>query len=743
VQLSATIGLIDRPYDPAQGDVLIGGVSIKKPNIGTLRQHIGIITQEPVLFSTISIAHRLSTVRNCNEIYVGRKGAVSESSTYDGLVMSGGEYAAMVRAQELHRTVRIAEQGAEDDDEEYAIDLKATTTRQTVDSAKNASVSGSVDPDGSKLKQIDKAGDFYLLWSLIYKFRGSIKAAIPGTIFSIINGAVLPCFTLVYSRLIISLSDIDREQMKSDATRYACLFLIFAVTDLFAMFGRAGLWHIAGESLTRRIRYETFKKYLSFEARYYDDEENGTGKLTARLAIEAEDVNKVVGTVLGTFVSTLSTVTTALVIAFTNSWQLMPIVLCCWPIQAVAQFLQARSVWGSAFQTKRAYERSGQAAAESIRNIRTVATLCREETFIKSFNEHNSGPHSGNLKGAITTSIGFGFSQACNILVNALLFYSGCRFIINEWISMSKMTGVLFAAVFSSMAIGLLVQFSPMISKGAVASRGIYKTLNRKSLIDSLDSSGNSPEKFEGNVEFKDVKFSYPLRPDTKVLKGISLEALTGKSVALVGASGFGKSKSILLAQRLYDASLGSISVEGISVRDWSITSLRDHMAIVGQEPILFNYTIGENIAYGKPGATQLEIEEAAKEANIYNFVRNLPDGFNTNVGQKGGRLSGGQKQRVAIARALVRKPKLLLLDEATAALDSRSEKVVQRVLDKDAKERTTLTVAHCLSTIQDSDMIIVFKAGRIVERGTHDELLAQKGHYSLLVQQQSLQVTH
>ncbi|KAJ2809849.1 hypothetical protein H4S07_003023, partial [Coemansia furcata] len=290
------------------------------------------------------------------------------------------------------------------------------------------------------------------------------------------------------------------------------------------------------------------------------------------------------------------------------------------------------------------------------------------------------------------------------------------------------------------MAIGLLAQFSPMISKGAVASRGIYKTLNRKSLIDNMDASGSSPEKFEGNVEFKDVKFSYPLRPDTKILKGISFEALTGKSVALVGASGSGKSTSILLAQRLYDASSGSVSVEGISVRDWSITSLRDHMAIVGQEPILFNYTIGENIAYGKHDATQQEIEEAAKEANIYNFVRNLPDGFNTNVGQKGGRLSGGQKQRVAIARALVRKPKLLLLDEATAALDSRSEKVVQRVLDKAAKERTTLTVAHRLSTIQDSDMIIVFKAGRIVERGTHDELLAQKGHYSLLVQQQSLQ---
>ncbi|PIA15930.1 P-loop containing nucleoside triphosphate hydrolase protein [Coemansia reversa NRRL 1564] len=221
------------------------------------------------------------------------------------------------------------------------------------------------------------------------------------------------------------------------------------------------------------------------------------------------------------------------------------------------------------------------------------------------------------------------------------------------------------------------------------------------------------------------------------------IDGLVGKSVALVGASGSGKTSLIRLAQRLYDVNSGSVSVEGLDVRDWNIMALRNNMALVSQEPVLFNYTIAENIEYGKPGATQQEIEEAAKEANIYNFVHNLPDGFNTSVGQIGGRLSGGQKQRVAIARALVRKPKLLLLDEATAALDSRSEKIVQKVLDKAAKERTTLTIAHRLNTIQDCDLIVVFKKGRIVERGTHDELLARKGAYHLLVQQQSLQVTH
>ncbi|KAI9506179.1 P-loop containing nucleoside triphosphate hydrolase protein [Coemansia spiralis] len=824
---STTIGLIERFYDPASGDVLIDGINIKDYNIGSLRHRFGIVTQEPVLFSTsiiqnikwgaidpennpptdeeiieaakaanahqfisqlpngyntlvgeggallsggqkqriaiaraivrnpdvllldeatsaldsaserlvqdaldklsadrttISIAHRLSTIRNCDQIYVVRDGLISENGTHDELVHRGGEYAAMVHAQELRQSVRIAEQGSADDGEEdvdeliakelkeQALDLKATTTRQTIDSSKCSSTDASTSAKtGKRPKSLEQSSDFYLLWRLLNQYRGSMRAAIPGTILSIINGAVMPCFALVYSRLIISLSYPDRKKMKHDATMYACLFLIFSITDLLAMFGRAGLFHIAGESLTRKIRYELFRKYLSFEAGYYDDENNGIGMLTARLAADAENVNKVVGTVLSTFVSTMATVITAIAIAFTYDWRLA--------LLGFAQFMQART---------KAYERSGQAAAESIRNIKTVVTLRREETFIKSFNEHNRGPHKGNLKGALTTT--------CNLFINSLLFYAGSQF----------MTNVMMATTFSSMAIGMLAQFSTMVAKGAVASRGIYMTLDRESPINGMDTEGQVSEKFEGNVKFADVTFSYPIRPDTKILKGISFDALVGKSVALVGASGSGKSTSILLAQRLYDVRSGSVCVEDIDVRDWSVTALRDSIAIVGQEPVLFNYTIGENIAYGKPGATQQDIEEAAKEANIYNFVINLPDGFNTSVGQKGGKLSGGQKQRVAIARALVRKPKLLLLDEATAALDSRSEKVVQRVLDKAAKERTTLTVAHRLSTIQNCDMIVVFKGGRIVERGTHDELLANKGgHYSLLVQQQSLQVMH
>ncbi|KAJ2542755.1 hypothetical protein GGH12_002614 [Coemansia sp. RSA 1822] len=860
---STTIGLIERFYDPAEGDVVIDGVNIKDYNIGSLRHRIGIVTQEPVLFSTsimqnikwgaidpennpptdeevieaakaanahmfisqlpdgynamvgeggallsggqkqriaiaraiirnpdvllldeatsaldtaserlvqdaldklsvdrttISIAHRLSTIRNCDQIYVVREGIVSENGTHDELVKLSGEYAAMVQAQELRQAVRnkLENDSADTSDgdegdvneliakelKEQALDLKATT-QQTTNSGKYSSSGGTGIASGKKPKSLEESSDMYLMLRLLRQYRGSMKAAIPGTFLALIDGAAMPCFALVFARALVVLSSNDINEIKRKTDLYANLFLVFSFVGGLAMFGRIGLFHIAGENTTRQIRHDLFVKFMTFESGYYDDEAHGTGALTSRLATDAEDFNKIIGSVVSTFVSTFSTIVTALAIAFVYDWHIALLMMACWPIQCYSQYWQARATWGSSIRLRAAYEKSGQSAAETIRNIRTVATLRREETFIRIFDEMNDVPHAGNMRSSLFSSIGFGFAMACNMFVNALVFFAGCRFIINGWIDVQQLMNSLMATMFASMAIGMLAQVLPMLSKGAVASRGIFETLDRESAINGIDSTGSEAKSFEGNVTFDNIKFSYPIRPDTKILKGISFEAIMGKSVALVGASGSGKSTSILLTQRLYDANSGTVSVEGLGVRDWNIMALRNNMAIVGQEPILFNYTIAENIAYGKPDATQQEIEEAAKEANIYNFVRNLPDGFNTTVGQKGGRLSGGQKQRVAIARALVRKPKLLLLDEATAALDSRSEKVVQKVLDKASKERTTLTVAHRLSTIQDCDLIVVFKNGRIVERGTHDELLALKSTYHLLVEQQSLQVTH
>jgi ABC-type multidrug transport system fused ATPase/permease subunit len=217
------------------------------------------------------------------------------------------------------------------------------------------------------------------------------------------------------------------------------------------------------------------------------------------------------------------------------------------------------------------------------------------------------------------------------------------------------------------------------------------------------------------------------------------MDVLSNKSTALVGSSGSGKSTVISLLLRYYHANSGGIYMENVDIQQWNLDYLRDNISLVGQEPVLFDLTIGENIAYAKEGATQDEIETAAKQANIHNFIDSLPDKYDTRVGEKGTQLSGGQKQRIAIARALIRNPKLLLLDEATSALDSESEKVVQNALDKAAKGRTTLTIAHRLSTIQNSDLILVCKKGKIVEYGKHLDLISKKGLYFELVNKQTL----
>ncbi|KAJ2361155.1 hypothetical protein IW150_007315, partial [Coemansia sp. RSA 2607] len=286
---------------------------------------------------------------------------------------------------------------------------------------------------------------------------------------------------------------------------------------------------------------------------------------------------------------------------------------------------------------------------------------------------------------------------------------------------------------------------SSVLTKALVAADRILATLESAPVIDAQRADGVlvATDDVTGHVALDAVRFAYPTRRRAAILRGVSLEARPGMTVALVGPSGSGKSTILGLVQRLYDTDAGNVSVEHTDVRAWNPGALRSSLALVGQEPVLFDYTIGENIAYGRPSATQHEIEEAAQLANIHKFITDLPDGYATRIGQTGGLLSGGQRQRIAIARALVRRPKILLLDEASSALDSQSERLVQQALDRAAEGRTTITIAHRLSTVQNADLIVVFRQGRVVEQGTHEQLLALGGLYSALCEQQALDVTH
>ena len=241
--------------------------------------------------------------------------------------------------------------------------------------------------------------------------------------------------------------------------------------------------------------------------------------------------------------------------------------------------------------------------------------------------------------------------------------------------------------------------------------------------LDENQASGEL-KGLQGKVSFRDVHFSYPSRPDVKVLKGVSFEAQPGEQIALVGPSGAGKSTLVSLILRFYDATSGEICYDGQECNNYGLSELRNQMAVVPQDVFLFGGSIRENIAYGKPGATEDEILDAARKANAWEFIEKFPDGLDTLVGERGVQLSGGQRQRVAIARAVLKNPRILILDEATSALDSESERLVQDALDKLMAGRTSLVIAHRLATVRKADRILVIDDGRVVESGPHDELL-------------------
>jgi ATP-binding cassette subfamily B (MDR/TAP) protein 1 len=291
-------------------------------------------------------------------------------------------------------------------------------------------------------------------------------------------------------------------------------------------------------------------------------------------------------------------------------------------------------------------------------------------------------------------------------------------------------------------ALGNAAPHFKSFSEGRAAAYSIFELINLVPPIDADDTSGRTLDKVEGNLELRNIDFAYPSRTEAPIFQNFSLRIPAGKTVALVGSSGSGKSTVIALLERFYDPLAGEVLIDSVNIKEFQLKWLRRQIGLVSQEPALFATTIKENILYGKDGATADEVVDAAKSANAYNFIMQLPQGFDTQVGERGVQMSGGQKQRIAIARAMLKKPPVLLLDEATSALDAESEKVVQQALERAAVGRTTVVVAHRLSTIRTADIIAVVQSGKVLEMGSHDELLArgETGAYAALIQLQEAQ---
>ncbi|XP_040449725.1 ATP-binding cassette sub-family B member 5 isoform X1 [Falco naumanni] len=714
--------------------------------------------------TTIVIAHRLSTIRTADTIAGFEKGIVVEQGTHSELMLQKGVYYSLVMQQGCSNNVQddgtsedSEDTGGEEYEENYRNDLVEELTLQ--DSFEESVIPGrgSIRRRSSrykskrrsskkkssgkkKKKELEEENLPVVPYSRILALnKPEWLYVLLGVIAAAVSGGVHPAFAVIFGKIIGAFQETDPEKRSKNTLVLSLMFLLLGVITLAAYIIQGFMFGKAGEMLTMRLRSLSFRALLQQEVGWYDDQKNAVGVLLTRLATDASQVKGATGSRLGLMTMTVSTLLTAIVIAFVYGWQLTLLILACIPFVIATNAASVSSVSGHAAKDQKALEEAGRISTESVENIRTVASLTREEAFYERYVTSLNGPYRDSLKKAPLYGFTYGVAQCANYFIDAAVFRFGAWLIARCLTNFENVFIVFSSIIFAAMNVGQSASLAPDYGKARVSAQRIFQLLDRKPLIDSYSEEGEKLSNFEGNIEFRNIHFVYPTRPEVQVLQGLNMKVNKGQTLALVGSSGCGKSTSIQLLERFYDPVEGQVLADGFDTRSLHLQWLRSRLGLVSQEPILFDCSIAENIRYGdnSRAVSQEEIEEAAKAANIHTFIEKLPEKYNTRVGEKGTQLSGGQKQRIAIARALVRNPAILLLDEATSALDTESEKIVQKALDNARQGRTCIVIAHRLTTVRTADIIAVIQNGRVVEQGTHSQLLAKEGHYYALVNAQ------
>lgn len=564
--------------------------------------------------------------------------------------------------------------------------------------------------------------------------------ALIGSIGSVICGSISALFAYVLSAVLSVYYNPDYKYMSREIGKYC--YLLIGVSSAALLFNTLQhfFWDVVGENLTKRVREKMLAAVLKNEMAWFDREENESARIAARLALDANNVRSAIGDRISVIMQNSALMVVACTAGFVLQWRLALVLIAVFPVVVAATVLQKMFMQGFSGDLEAAHAKATQLAGEAVANVRTVAAFNSEAKIIGLFTLSLQTPLRRCFwKGQIAGS-GFGIAQFFLYASYALgLWYAS--WLVKHGISdFSKTIRVFMVLMVSANGAAETLTLAPDFIKGGRAMRSVFDLLDRKTEIEPDDPDATPlPDRIRGEVEFKHVDFSYPSRPDVPVFRDLNLRARAGKTLALVGPSGCGKSSSIALVQRFYDPTSGRVMIDGKDIRKYNLQSLRRHIAMVPQEPCLFATTIHENIAYGHEAATEAEIIEAATLANAHKFISALPEGYKTFVGERGIQLSGGQKQRIAIARALMRKAELMLLDEATSALDVESERSVQEALERACAGKTTIIVAHRLSTIRNANVIAVIDDGKVAEQGSHSHLLKNypDGCYARMIQLQ------
>ncbi|KAL7095900.1 hypothetical protein ACP275_10G051500 [Erythranthe tilingii] len=564
--------------------------------------------------------------------------------------------------------------------------------------------------------------------------------ALIGSIGSVICGSLSAFFAYVLSAVLSVYYNPDHKFMIKEIAKYC--YLLIGVSSAALIFNTLQhyFWDTVGENLTKRVREKMLEAVLKNEMAWFDQEENESSRVSARLALDANNVRSAIGDRISVIMQNSALMLVACTAGFVLQWRLALVLVAVFPVVVAATVLQKMFMTGFSGDLEAAHAKATQLAGEAVANMRTVAAFNSEAKIVGLFTSSLQTPLRRCFwKGQIAGS-GYGIAQFLLYASYALgLWYAS--WLVKHGISdFSSTIRVFMVLMVSANGAAETLTLAPDFIKGGRAMRSVFDLIDRKTEIEPDDQdSAPLPDRLRGEVEFKHVDFSYPARPDVLIFRDLSLRARAGKTLALVGPSGSGKSSVVSLIQRFYEPSSGRVMIDGKDIRKYNLKSLRRHMAVVPQEPCLFATTIYDNISYGHESATEAEIIEAATLANAHKFISSLPDGYKTFVGERGVQLSGGQKQRVAIARAFLRKPEIMLLDEATSALDAESERCIQEALERACAGKTTIVIAHRLSTIRNAHVIAVLDDGKVAEQGSHSHLVKNypDGIYARMTQLQ------
>jgi len=519
---------------------------------------------------------------------------------------------------------------------------------------------------------------------------------------------------------------------------YLIISIIIFIFLLKNLFGFLGLQHLMKlkTGVLRDFRDKMYAKIVDLPVSYYSEKRKGD--VMARMLGDVNEVQNSFFAILELIVKEPLTIIITLSIMFSISWKLTLFVFVFIPISGLIISKIGKSLKS---QSTRAQQENGymiSVVEETLSGLKVVKGYNAEGYFKRIFNESVNRLYILTNKIGKKNNLASPMSEFLGIAtIAALLIYGGTLVLQDGTLSGGAFIGYIGMAYNILTPAKAISKASYQVKNGSAAAERVFEILETPNAIEDSVQSKNI-ESFNDKIAIKNVTFSY--NGEYNVLKNFNLEIPKGKTVALVGQSGSGKSTMANLLLRFYDVEQGELLIDGTNIKDIRLVSLRDQLGLVTQDSIMFNGSIADNVRIGKLNATDHEVIAALKIANAFEFVQNLPEGINTNIGDGGGKLSGGQKQRISIARAVLKNPPIMVLDEATSALDTESERLVQDALEKMMANRTSVVIAHRLSTIQKADLIVVMHHGEIAEQGTHEELLAKNGTYSKLVSLQSFE---